>query len=140
MFLLDTNVLSELRKYGTGRAAPGVIAWSQSVPEHSLYLSSIVVQEIEIGILQLEWRKDRDQARILRAWLEDSVLPRFADRVLPVDVAIARRSAQLHVPDARQYRDGLIAATALVFGMTLVTRNTKDFEGTGVHILNPWIE
>lgn len=140
MFLLDTNVLSELRKYGTGRAAPSVIAWSQSVPEHSLYLSTIVVQEVEIGILQLEWRKDHDQARILRAWLEDSVLPRFVDRILPVDVPVARRSARLHVPDARQYRDGLIAATALVYGMTLVTRNTRDFDGTGVHILNPWID
>lgn len=138
MFLLDTNVISEMRKYGTGRAAPGVIAWSRSVPEQSLYLSSIVVQEIEIGILQLEWRKDRDQARIVRSWLEDSLLPRFADRILPVDIAVARRSAQLHVPDVRQYRDGLIAATALVYGMTLITRNTKDFEGTGLHLLNPW--
>ena len=139
MYLLDTNVLSELRKIRAGKADTNVTAWGRSVPGSSLYLSVIVVQEIEIGIRQLE-RRDTAQAAILRQWLEQQVLPGFANRILPIDLRVAQYSASLHVPDPRPYRDGLIAATAHVYGMTLVTRNTKDFEGTGVHIFNPWID
>jgi predicted nucleic acid-binding protein len=137
MFLLDTNVVSELRKARTGKADPNVALWVQTVPESSLFLSAIVVQELEIGVLLLE-RKDLAQGAILRNWLDEHVLPTFADRVLPVDIAIARRSARLHVPDPQPYRDGLIAATALVHGMTIVTRNVTDFATTGVPLLNPW--
>ena len=137
MFLLDTNVVSELRKVRAGKAHPHVAAWVQTVPASSLFLSAIVVQELEIGTLQLE-RKDQAQGALLRTWLEQHVLPSFADRVLPVDLAVALRSARLHVPDPQPYRDGLIAATALVHGMTLVTRNISDFTSTGVPLLNPW--
>lgn len=137
MFLLDTNIVSELRKVRTGKAHPNVVAWVQTVHESSLFLSAIVVQELEIGVLQLE-RKDPTQAAVLRSWLDESVLSAFADRVLPVDTAVARRSAPLHVPDPQPYRDGLIAATALVHGMTIVTRNIADFRITGVPLLNPW--
>jgi hypothetical protein len=137
MFLLDTNVVSELRKARTGKAHPNVVAWVRTVQDSSLFLSVIVVQELETGVLQLE-RKDLVQGAILRNWLDEHVLPTFAGRVLPVDTAVARRGARLHVPDPRPYRDGLIAATALVHGMTIVTRNVADFHATGAPILNPW--
>lgn len=137
MFLLDTHVVSELRKARTGRADPRVTAWASATPAGDLFLSVIVIQELEIGILQVE-RRDSAQGALLRAWLEDHVLPTFSDRLLPVDAAVARRSARLHVPDPRPYRDGLMAATALVRGMTVVTRNVADFATTGVPLLNPW--
>jgi predicted nucleic acid-binding protein len=75
---------------------------------------------------------------MFRAWMDNHVLPEFAARVLPVDTAVAQRCARLHVPDRRAERDALIAATALVHGMTIVTRNIADFEPTGVPVLNPW--
>lgn len=137
MLLLDTNVVSELRKVRAGKADPHVAAWSRTVTGASLYLSVIVVQELEIGTLQIE-RRDPAQGALLRAWLEEHVLSSFADRILPVDTIVARRSAVLHVPDPRPYRDGLIAATALAHSMTLVTRNAADFAPTGVALLNPW--
>jgi predicted nucleic acid-binding protein len=102
-----------------------------------LYLSVITIQELEIGVLLAE-RRDPAQGAIFRAWLNSHVLPAFSGRILAVDTAVALRSAQLHVPDQRPVRDGLIAAIALVHGMTIVTRNVADFEPTGVPILNPW--
>jgi predicted nucleic acid-binding protein len=102
-----------------------------------LYLSVITIQELEIGVLLAE-RREPKQGAIFRAWLNEHVLAAFSGRILVVDTAIAQRSAQLHVPDPRPVRDGLIAATALVHGMTIVTRNIGDFEPTGVPILNPW--
>ncbi|MGE0006187.1 MAG: type II toxin-antitoxin system VapC family toxin [Parvibaculaceae bacterium] len=137
MFLLDTNVISELRKAKAGKANRNVVAWVQSVAAESLFLSAIVVQELEIGTLLAE-RRGTPHGAILRAWLDDHVLPVFSDRVLPVDTAVARRSAALHVPDPRPIRDGLIAATALVHGLTMATRNVADFAPTGVALLNPW--
>jgi predicted nucleic acid-binding protein len=102
-----------------------------------LYLSVIVLQELEIGVLLAE-RRDPEQGAVLRAWLDRHVLPAFAGRVLVVDPAVARRSARLHVPDPRPLRDGLIAATALVHGMTVVTRNLPDFAPMGAATLDPW--
>jgi|HubBroStandDraft_2_1064218.scaffolds.fasta_scaffold176130_3 predicted nucleic acid-binding protein len=139
MFLLDTNVISELRKARAGRADAKVMAWIRSVPAASLFLSAIVIQELEIGILRAE-RRDAAKGALLRAWLDDHVLPTFSERILPVDTAVALRSAALHVPDPRPIRDGLIAGTALTHGMTLVTRNVSDFESTGARLLNPWKE
>ena len=139
MFLLDTNVVSELRKARTGQANGGVVAWAASVPYGSLYISAMTVLELELGILQIE-RRDRHQGASLRSWLDDQVLPAFHDRVLPVDTAVAQCCARLHVPDPRAERDALIAATALVHYMTVVTRNVRDFESTGVPLLNPWGE
>ena len=137
MYLLDTNVVSELRKARSGKADKNVAIWADSVDAADLFLSAITIQELEIGILLVE-RRDHAQGALLRAWLNNHVLPAFTSRVLPVDTAVAQRSAKLHVPDPRPVRDGLIAGTALVHGMTLVTRNVSDFEGTGVLILNPW--
>lgn len=137
MFLLDTNVISELRKVRAGKADPHVAAWADSMETADLYLSVITIQEIEIGV-QLAERRNPEQGAILRTWLDNHVLPAFTGRILTVDIAVARRSASLHVPDPRPIRDDLIAATALVHGMTVVTRNMGDFACTGVAVLNPW--
>ena len=137
MFLLDTNVVSELRKAGSRRADPNVVAWAEGVTPSRLWISAISILEIEIGILRRE-RRDPAQGTVLRAWLENQVLPAFEQRVLAIDVAIARRCAELHVPDPGPDRDTLIAATALVHGLRVVTRNTADFERHGVDLLNPW--
>lgn len=137
MFVLDTNVVSELRKVRFGKADEQVTRWADNVDAADLYLSAITIQELEIGVLLAE-RRDPVQGAMFRAWLNNHVLPAFSGRVLPVDTAVAQRSARLHVPDPRPIRDGLIAATALVHGMTVVTRNVTDFEPTGAPTLNPW--
>jgi predicted nucleic acid-binding protein len=137
MFLLDINVVSELRKIRLGKADANVAAWADSVESTDLYLSVITVQELETGVLLAE-RRDPVQGAVLRAWLNDQVLPAFAGRVLPVDTAVALRSARLHVPNQRPVLDALIAATALVHGMTVATRNVADFEQTGARTINPW--
>ena len=137
MFLLDTNVISELRKIRLGRADANVARWADSVDAFDLYVSAITVQELSIGVLLAE-RRDPVHGAMLRAWLDAQVLPAFAGRILSVDVAVAERSALLHVPDPRPIRDGLIAGTALVHRMTVVTRNVADFAPTRVATLNPW--
>jgi predicted nucleic acid-binding protein len=137
MYLLDTNVVSELRKAKSGRADPNVVAWAQPIPVGSLFLSAITVLELELGVLLIE-RRDAAQGNVLRAWLDQSVLPAFEGRILPVDVEVARRCARMHVPDPRSERDALIAATALVHGMTVVTRNVPDFSGLDLPLLDPW--
>jgi predicted nucleic acid-binding protein len=137
MFILDTNVVSELRKVRAGRADERVARWADTVEVADLYLSVITIQELETGVLLAE-RRDPGQGAVLRAWMNSHVLPAFAGRILPVDVAIAQRSARLHVPAPSPVRDGLIAATALVHGMTVVTRNVADFVRSGVAIVNPW--
>lgn len=137
MFLLDTNVVSELRKIRLGRADKNVAQWADSVDATQLFLSVITAQELEVGVLLAE-RRDPPQGAVLRAWLENHVLPAFEGRILPVDLKIAKRSAALHLPDPRPAMDSLIAATALVRGMTLVTRNVADFQSAGVAVFNPW--
>ena len=137
MFLLDTNVVSELRKVRLGKADAQVAHWADSIDATDLYLSVISIQELEIGVLLAE-RRDPLQGAVFRAWLNAHVLPAFTGRILVIDTAVAQRSARLHVPDPRPVRDALIAATALVHGMTVVTRNVADFEPTGVSVLNPW--
>lgn len=137
MYLLDTNVVSELRKAKSGKADGRVVAWAASVAAGSLFLSAIGILELETGLLLIE-RRDPAQGAMLRAWLDGHVLPTFSGRILAVDTAVARRCAALHVPDPRSERDALIAATALVHGMTVVTRNVADFAPTGVEVFNPW--
>ncbi|RMV26859.1 type II toxin-antitoxin system VapC family toxin [Pseudomonas syringae group genomosp. 3] len=135
MFLLDTNVVSELRKRN---ADANVLRWSRTQMASSLFISSITILELETGILRVE-RRDPTQGAALRMWLDHHVLKAFAGRILPIDTQVAKRCAQLHVPDPRSECDALIAATALVHGMTVVTRNTADFKSSGAALLNPWI-
>jgi len=135
MFLLDTNVVSELRR--RDRADMRVGVWSDSVRPEAQFISAITLQEIEIGALSIE-RRDRAQGELLRRWIDQAVLPSFGNRILPVDTDVALRCARLHVPDPRPQVDALIAATALVHDLTLVTRNVADFAALGVPVLNPW--
>jgi predicted nucleic acid-binding protein len=137
MFVLDTNVVSELRKVRLGKADTHVSAWASSVDAADLYVSAITIMELELGVLSIE-RRDATQGAMLRSWLEHQVLPEFSGRTLPVDTAVALRCARLHIPDKRSERDALIAATALVHGMAVVTRNIDDFVLTGVSLINPW--
>ena len=137
MYLLDTDVLSELRKAKSGRANPNVIKWAKSTPATSLYLSAITILELEIGVLQVE-RRDERQGAALRAWLDDQVLPSFSGRIIAIDTAVARCCARLHVLDPRADRDAIIAAAALVHGMKVVTRNVADLVPMGVATVNPW--
>jgi hypothetical protein len=137
MYVLDTNVVSELRKVSSGKANKNVAAWAQTIDADDLFISCITVLELELGVLS-RLRKDVEQGSLLREWLDNQVLPEFAERTLPVNTAVALACARLHVPDPRSERDALIAATALVHGMTVVTRNVMDFESTGVGLINPW--
>jgi predicted nucleic acid-binding protein len=135
-FLLDTNVISELRK-PEQRADHGVRSWTQTQQLDALYLSVITVMELEIGVGRLE-RRDARQGATLRKWLNERVLRAFEYRILSIDLAVARRSATLHIPDPRPERDALIAATALVHDLVVVTRNESDFAPLAVRTLNPW--
>ena len=135
MYILDTNVVSELRK--AKKADQNVTKWAQPLPSATLYISVISLLELEIGILLME-RRDKEQGAILRAWMNRHVLPTFSGRILAIDTIVAQRCAALHVPNPRSDRDALIAATALVHGLTVATRNVADFEGMGVDVLNPW--
>jgi predicted nucleic acid-binding protein len=137
MFVLDTNVVSELRRAKGGRSHPRVTAWATSVADTDMFVSAYTIFELENGILRLE-RRDAVQGAILRRWFEDVVLLVFAGRILPADVDVARCCAALNVPKTRPERDGWIAATALVHGMIVVTRNVADFQPMGVASLNPW--
>ena len=137
MYLLDTNVISELRKAKSGKSNKNVVAWAKDVSPSSLFLSVITILELEMGVLSVE-RRDSSQGAVLRSWLYAHMLPVFSERILYLDVAVAQRCAKLHVPNPRSDRDAIIAATALVHGMTVVTRNVSDFNHTGVDILNPW--
>ena len=137
MYLLDTNVLSELRKRRSGKINPAVEAWAGSVDQADMYLSVITIMEVELGIALLE-RRDARQAGVLRLWLHEKVMQAFSGRVLPIDTTIALRCARLHVPETKSERDAWIAATGLAHDLTVVTRNIVDFTGTGVTLLDPW--
>jgi predicted nucleic acid-binding protein len=138
MFVLDTNVVSELRKAATGRANSGVTDWANRVPATLMFLSVISLHELEHGVLLAE-RSDPTKGAILRTWLDSSVKPAFEDRLLMVNAEIARQSAALHVPNPAPFRDALIAATALHHDMTVITRNTNDFDRfTNLTVENPW--
>jgi predicted nucleic acid-binding protein len=140
MYLLDSNIVSEFRKVPSGRANPGVVAWAQSVPPESLFISAITLMELEKGV-QLKARQDSLAGNVLRRWLAERVLPAFRGRVLAVNDEVALENAGYHVPVSRPLADSLIAATAKVHGFRVVTRTVRDFEPFhiyGVQVLNPW--
>jgi predicted nucleic acid-binding protein len=137
MYLLETNVISEMRKVDAGKADHRVTDWASGIPLPLLYLSVISILELERGALLME-RRDVLQGAGLRGWLRNQVLHNFEGRILVVDSHVAQRCAAMQMPDPRSYRDSLIAATGAVHGMTVVTRNVHDFERTGVALLNPW--
>lgn len=138
MFLLDTNVVSEMRKVRSGKANPGLAEWATEARSAHLFVSAITIHELEHGVLLME-RSDPEQGAVLRAWLDQSVTAAFHERVLEVDEEVARRAASLHVPDPAPFRDALIGGTALAHGMAVVTRDLKDFTRfDGLEVLNPW--
>jgi predicted nucleic acid-binding protein len=137
MFLLDTNVVSELRKSRTPHIHPKVDAWLARVPATDMYLSAIVIEELEVGILRAQ-RQDPPFGTLLRNWFSTHVVPTFRERVLPVDMAVALASAPFQFPITHPFHDSVIAATALVHGLTVATRNLADFELLGVPVVNPW--
>ena len=139
MYLLDTNVVSELRKSPSGKADLNVVQWASTANPETLYISVITVLELEMGILSME-RRDPHQGDLLRKWLEEQVLPTFEGRILPIDIDIARKCAELHVPDKRVERDAMIAATAVIHRMKMVTRNVADFDQAGIEVINPWLQ
>ena len=126
-----------MRKLGDGKADARVVAWVVRRDAASFFISALTLMELEIGILRIERRNAR-QGQLLRTWMDRHVLPEFAERPLPVDSVVARKCARLQVPDPRAERDALIAATAIVHGMTVVTRNVTDFETTGAAVVDPW--
>ena len=138
MFVLDTNVVCELRKARSCKANPGVTEWASTIPAAVMFMSVISLHELEHGVLLAE-RRDPAQGELLRAWLDGSVNSAFEDRLLPITAEIARRAAALHVPDPAPFRDALIAATALHHDMTVITRNVSGFERFDqLRVSNPW--
>lgn len=134
MYLLDTNVVSELHR---SRADPNVKAWFASTRSKDLFVSVLVVGEIRMGVEQLRRRRDLVQAASIEAWLRE-MNERFAERVLPVTIEIAEEWGRLNAPDRLPPIDGLMAATAKVHDLTLVTRNTQDVARAGIRLLDPW--
>ena len=135
MYVLDTNVVSELRR-GKPRPAAAVLAWAASVSMSRLHLTAITILELESGVLALE-RKTPPEGHALRRWLH-GLREAFAGRILSFDDRAATLCAAMRVPRTRSERDAMIAGTALAYGMTVVTRNTSDFVGCGVALINPW--
>lgn len=134
MFLLDTNVISEIRKPTADQA---VVAWLRQQRPSDLYLSAITMFELDLGVRRVE-RRDRFQGQALRAWLDGDVRVLFRGRILPVDEDVARRAAALHVPDPRPDRDCFFAATALVHDLHVATRNVKHFRSMTERLVDPW--
>lgn len=137
MFLLDTNVVSEYRKIQSNKADPNFVRWQKDIMPQVLYISSVTLMELDIGVLAKE-RKDKAAGRILRAWLDNKVIPAFEGRILPIDADVALICSKMHVPDNKSFRDAFIGATAISNNLQLVTRNVKDFKDMDLSIINPW--
>jgi hypothetical protein len=134
VYLLDTSTVSELRKR---YPHPDVADWMRQTPNSSLFISPLVIGEIRKGIERAR-RRDAKQAEALDGWLRERVIDRYVERILPVTTEVAEVWGPLNCPDPLPVVDGLLAATALVHNLTLVTRNVKDVERTGVRLLNPF--
>lgn len=138
MFLLDTNVISEMRKIEQHKADLNVVNWVKGLGFSQVYLSAIVIGEIKQGILLKRHKNDFVQADILEHWFNHWLLVHFADRILPVDSKVAQIYANLNVPNPKSANDAYIASTAIAYDLTLATRNIKDFDGMPVKIVNPF--
>ena len=136
MHLLDTNVISELRPGKRGQS-PEVRAWAAAKAFDTLYLSSVTMLELRIGV-ERKARQDAAQGAVLKAWVE-ALEDQFDGRILPFTLRGARLCAPWHVPDPQPWRDSQIAATAKEHGLSLVTRNVGDFQGLDVQLINPWM-
>ena len=134
-FLLDTNVISELRK--KNRCDPSVAAWQKSIKGEDVYISAISMMEIKAGVINAR-RKNPEFSKELNEWYEMQVKPTFHKRVIAVDLAVSECCSVFLNQRTRQLADALIAATAHVHGLTLATRNVADFEDTGIDLINPW--
>lgn len=137
MYLLDTPVIAELRRAKSGRADPHVTTWAGGVASQNMFMSALSLLELEGGVAQVE-RKDRATGGLLRTWLDEQVMKAFDGRILAVDTAVVKKRASLHFHEPRNDRDALMAATALVHGLTLVTRNVAAFRTGRVKVFNPW--
>ncbi|MBO7081723.1 MAG: type II toxin-antitoxin system VapC family toxin [Neisseriaceae bacterium] len=138
MFLLDTNIISEIRKINLGNANIGVKRWAESNDKNVMFISVISLFELEKGVLNLE-RKDNLQGKIYRQWLDNMVKPTFANRILSITPQTALICAKMHIPDKKSITDSLIAATAIENNLTVITRNEKDFMNTGANVFNPFV-
>ncbi|STZ62779.1 Probable ribonuclease FitB [Moraxella lacunata] len=138
MILLDTNVISEIRKIEQNKANANVVAWANTLDFSKVYLSAIVIGELKLGVLLKRHNHDSVQADILEDWLNNWVLAKFANRILPVDERIAQIYASLNVPNPKALNDAYIASTAIVHNLTIATRNIKDFDGMPVKLINPF--
>lgn len=139
MYLLDTNIISEIRKINLKTANIGVTQWAENNHKDLMYISVISLFELEKGVLNLE-RKDAQQGKIYRDWLDNKVKPTFENRILSITPQTVLICAKMHIPDKKSLTDSLIAATAIENNLTVITRNEKDFIPTGAKILNPFIE
>ena len=137
MYLLDTNAISEMRKAQQGKASPAFTAWLKGRNGATLYTCAVVMMELERGVLGME-RKDPAQGLHLRRWLDGTIKPLFAGRILPIDEDTAAICARLHVPDRSPENDAWIAAIAIQHHLTIVTRNVADFAESGAKLLNPF--
>jgi predicted nucleic acid-binding protein len=134
MHLIDTGVVLELRRAGTGRADPGLVTWASGVARQTLFVSALTLIELDAAASRAG-RRDKAVGAAIAAWIDDKVMPAFEGRILAVDAAVARRRRLLAIPDAR---DALIAATAAAHGLTLVTRDTAAYRGARIKLFNPW--
>lgn len=139
MYLLDTNVVSELRKIKTAKAHQGLSQWLSSIQPEQLYINTIVLMELKKGIF-LKQGKDPKQAQVLQIWLDTVIRPAFAQRTLNIDENTIDICAKLHVPNKRPENDAWIGAMAIAYNMVLVTRNVKDYAGLPVKVINPFNE
>jgi len=137
MYLLDTNIISELKKLDSGKIHPQVQRWAYSINLMQTKISVVSIIEIRTGILSLA-RKGQAQAASLDNWFTNRLLPAYRTRTLSVDTEVALICAQLHIPAKRPINDAYIAATAIAHNLTPVTRNVRDFQGLPLMLENPF--